>query len=499
MANGIHQYGREALYTDLLVYQMNEQVLRAPQENGVLGLNSEGKEIKWVAVTTDSLNRFRMPRPTGNNMGGRRNMFSNSGYLYVTYTSDKKKIALLNTKGSSAVYVNGEPHTGDPYASGWLYIPVTLKKGLNEFYIRIGFGAVASLSFPEKSVTLNTEDPTLPVLVLQNNNNAVQGAVVVLNNSGKSLTNLSLKSVLQGKEVITSLPNIPAMSSRKIAFAFNGEGIQEEGKHDMELALLQDKKILDEKNIQIETVAPGRSYSNTFTSNIDGSLQYYGVTPQASGDKTNAALFFSVHGAGVEAIGQARAYKPKDWGTLVTPTNRRPRGFNWEDWGRLDALEVLNIAKDKYKPDPQHIYLTGHSMGGHGTWFLGATYPDKWAAIAPCAGYPTLKEYGSHDGQVPDSTEFPVEEMILRAGNQSDVIKLAENYKPLGVYIFHGDSDRVVSVNYARQMRKVLAEFHSDFAYKEYPGGSHWFGDHSVDWPPLFNFFKSHIILPDSA
>src|SRR5690606_11011441 len=91
------------------------------------------------------------------------------------------------------------------------------------------------------------------------------------------------------------------------------------------------------------------------------------------------------------------------------------------------------------------------------------------------------------------------EKILLQAGNQSDVIKLAENYRPLGVYIFHGDSDRVVSVNYARQMKKVLAGFHPDFAYKEYPGGSHWFSNESVDWPPLFNFFKSHTILPDSA
>ena len=53
------------------------------------------------------------------------------------------------------------------------------------------------------------------------------------------------------------------------------------------------------------------------------------------------ALFLSVHGASVEATNQARAYAQKDWGHLVAPTNRRPYGFSWEDWGRMDALEVL--------------------------------------------------------------------------------------------------------------------------------------------------------------
>jgi hypothetical protein len=138
-------------------------------------------------------------------------------------------------------------------------------------------------------------------------------------------------------------------------------------------------------------------------------------------------------------------------------------------------------------------------MGGHGTWFLGATYPDKWAAIAPCAGYPTLKGYGSADGLVPDTSSSPVGSVILRSANQSDVIKLATNYKPMGVYIFHGDSDRVVPVTYARQMKKVLADFHGDISYYEYPGGSHWFGDHSVDWQPLFDYFKWHKRLEDSS
>ncbi|MGH2647149.1 MAG: alpha/beta hydrolase-fold protein, partial [Ginsengibacter sp.] len=284
---------------------------------------------------------------------------------------------------------------------------------------------------------------------------------------------------------------------RKVSFDFNAENISGKGKYNCDLTLLDKNKIIDEKTIIIEAVEPSDHYSETFTSDIDGSLQYYAVTPQST-SADSSALFLSVHGAGVEAIGQARAYHSKDWGTLVAATNRRPRGFNWEDWGRLDALEVLNIAKNEFHPDPKHIYLTGHSMGGHGTWFLGATYPDKWAAIGACSGYPTLKGYGSADGLVPDSSKWPVEQILLRAGNQSDVIKLAHNYKAFGVYILHGDSDKVVSVNYARQMRKVLGDFQPDFSYYEYPGGEHWFGNQSVDWKPLFDFFKWHSLREDS-
>lgn len=290
----------------------------------------------------------------------------------------------------------------------------------------------------------------------------------------------------------TSLPTVLANSTRKVATNLDASAVTNTGDAITYLQLFQGDKPIDQSEIKLRSISNTTSYRKTFVSAIDNSLQYYAVTPAQGGIKENQALFFSVHGAGVEALGQAQAYEAKEWGTLVAPTNRRPRGFNWEDWGRLDALEVLDIAKRTLQPNPYEIYLTGHSMGGHGTWFLGATYPDKWAAIAPCAGYPTLKGYGSADGLVPDKSDNPIEQTLIRSSNQSDVISYASNYKNLGVYVLHGDADRTVSVDYARQMRSVLSQFHPDFSYYEYPGGSHWYSNESVDWKPLFDYFKWH-------
>jgi dienelactone hydrolase len=492
LINAPARYGREALYTDELAYKLYTNTLRTPMDGENFGKDDKGQAMIWKAVTADSANRLFL---RGQGRGG----FGRSGYIYLTYNSEKNQAALLNIKGNSTTYFNGAPHTGDPYSSDWLYIPVNLKKGLNEFFVR-GTFIVADLLFPAKEIFLNTEDATMPFIVAGADNKELTGAVVLINTTKKELRGLKIKSSIGGKEMTTDVPAVPSMSTRKISFNFDGTGINGKGKYDCQLSLSDSKgKLIDETKISIESVNATEQYSNTFVSAIDGSLQYYAVTPQSISAKENSALFLSVHGAGVEAIGQARAYKPKDWGNLVAATNRRPRGFNWEDWGRIDALEVLAIAKQRFKPNPEQIYLTGHSMGGHGTWFLGATYPDKWAAIAACAGYPTLKGYGSADGLIPDSAGSAMEKMLLRSGNQSDVIKLAQNYKPLGVYVFHGDDDRTVSVNYARQMRKILGEFHPDLSYYEYPGGGHWFGDQSVDWKPIFDFFKWHALAVDSA
>lgn len=481
------RYGREAIYTDPLAYKLYTNTLKRPVDGDSFDVNQRGQVIKWQAITADSLNRLRRS-------GG----FGGGGYIYLDYNSPKERIALLNIKGNNSLIFNGESHAGDPYGAGYLFIPVKLKKGINDIYVR-GQNIVADLIFPEKPLLLNTDDPTLPFIVPGNSNDDLMGAIVLINASPKAISGLQVKTTIGGKEMTNPVAPVPAMSARKIIFHFNGAGATTKGQHDCLIQLMENGKVLDKKNIPVDAVDAGDKYSVTFISDIDGSLQYFAVTPQTGPFKPNAALFLSVHGAGVEAIGQARAYQSKDWGNLVAATNRRPRGFNWEDWGRLDALEVLEMAKSKFKPDPKHIYLTGHSMGGHGTWFLGATYPDKWAAIAPCAGYPTLKGYGSADGLIPDSSNIPMEQLLLRSGNQSDVLKMVSNYKPLGIYIHHGDADPTVSVNYARQMRKILGEFHADMSYHEQPGGSHWFGSESVDWAPIFEFFKWHKIADDTA
>lgn len=484
VAGPCHQYGREAIYTDKITYQLIQKTFRTPVEGNVLLIDNQGKELKWQGIIADSLNRFR-------------NSALTNGYLYLTYVSPKETVALLQVAGQAGLYFNGVPRGGDANHYGYMYSPVKVKKGLNEVLVRVGMGGrfqgvTANLIFTEKNTVISTPDMTLPHVVLSEKNEELWAGVVLFNLTEKPLTGLRLRTTVSGKEIITDIPVITALNSRKVGFKIDASAVQQKGDVSCEISLLQNGKVIDKKDILLQAVLPNEHYSNTFISGIDGSIQYFGVAPQKGGQSDTAALFLSVHGAGVEAIGQARAYKPKEWGTLVAPTNRRPRGFNWEDWGRMDALEVLEIAKKKFNPHPLKIYLTGHSMGGHGSWYLGATYPGKWAGVAPCAGYPTLMGYGSADGKIPENSTDPMEKMLLRASKPSNVMALASNYKASGIYVLHGDADRTVSVEYARTMRNTLGAFHNDFSYYEYPNGSHWYGDHSVDWPALFDFFKWH-------
>ncbi len=511
------QYGREAVYTDELLWYHYQGTLASPQVGSSLG-GDENPGNGWSIIQTDTSGFFRPQAGAGGNLnnpnhpaGPGRIDRQTSGtppatqrqrmgptYLYTTYHAPKAQAATLNIRGNSAVLVNGELHAGDPYRMGWMRIPIQLRKGKNEFYIR-GLFVAAELQFPASPVYLDLGDTTVPDIVEGKDNSGLLAGVVIVNTSAKPLTDLTLSATTQGRTGTASVPTIPPHSTRKVAVPIDASQVSATGDIPVALALKQRNKQLDEKALVLRSVPANIPYRVTFVSEIDGSVQYYAVNPSSSGEKPGDALFLSVHGAGVEAIGQAQAYTAKDWGTLVAPTNRRPRGFNWEDWGRIDALEVLALAKQTLKPDSQRIYLTGHSMGGHGTWFLGATYPDNWAAIAPCAGYPTLMGYGSADGLIPEKGRNAMESLLLRSSNQSNVPAYATNYKPLGVYVLHGDADRTVPVTYARQMRDTLGRFHPNFSYYEYPGGSHWYSNESVDWKPLFDYFSWHKRKVDTA
>jgi dienelactone hydrolase len=419
-------------------------------------------------------------------------------YAYLPIPSDAERVMILEVSGHLLAYFNGEPRAADPYGYGYVHLPVALRKGTNDLLVlgspRAG-GVRARLVAPKAAAQLDLADVTQPDLIAGEATNT-HAALPVLNATAGLLDGLMIEATVAGSQpVVTPLPPLPALSTRKAGFGIQGPAPEKDGECAVELRLLkkgQDKP-LDTATLKLAVRKPGQSYKRTFVSDIDGSVQYYAVQPAHApeGAKDAPALVLTLHGAAVEAIGQANAYGNKPWAHIVAPTNRRPYGFDWEDWGRLDAMEVLKIAKTSLNSDPPRTYLTGHSMGGHGTWHVGATFPDRFAAIAPSAGWVSFASYAG--GGTPAAAD-PVQELILRAAHPSDTLALAHNYANYGVYVLHGEADDNVPVGQARTMREVLGKFHPDFAYYERPGAGHWWGNQCVDWPPLFDFLARHTL-----
>lgn len=452
-----------------------------------------GEEVTWQVVEANTNGWFEGPAARG-------------GYIVLTHVADRDAVMVLQAAGHNMVYANGEPRAGDVYANGYVQLPVALHAGTNEFLFATGRGRLrASLSAPRAPQSLLSSDPTLPDLVTGSAGES-WGAVVVMNATREWASGMELVAEVAGKRRVTRVPPLMPSSVRKMGFRMAAPALKAAGDTPLKLSLRQraGRKVLDVENgLKLRVREPGQAQKITFVSRIDGSVQYYaanpGANPSAPGDRP--ALFLTLHGAGVEAIGQAEAYAPKRWGVLVAPTNRRPYGFDWEEWGRLDALEVLDLACQRFAADPARVYLTGHSMGGHGTWNLGANFPDRFAAVGPSAGWISFWSYaGSRRSADPDA----IERMLLRGMACADTLGLSTNFSQLGVYILHGDADDNVPVTQARTMREHLEKFHRDLDWHEQPGAGHWWDDSDeagtgcVDWSPMFDNFARHRRPPPS-
>ena len=129
------------------------------------------------------------------------------------------------------------------------------------------------------------------------------------------------------------------------------------------------------------------------------------------------------------------------------------------EYSEADVMRVLDLMKKNYRVDARRIYLMGHSMGAIGTWYLGAKYPEIWAALAPFSG----------------------------SGNPASIEKM----KNIPQIVVHGDADLTVPVGGSRNMVEAMKKSGVVHQYIEVAGGDHL----NVVGPNLaaaLDFFNKH-------
>jgi predicted esterase len=70
-----------------------------------------------------------------------------------------------------------------------------------------------------------------------------------------------------------------------------------------------------------------------------------------------------------------------------------PESESTNELSEKDVINVLELVLNEYPIDRAAMFLTGHSMGSAGTWYIGAKYSEYWAALAPMSG-PFVQETG---------------------------------------------------------------------------------------------------------
>jgi len=425
-------------------------------------------------------------------------------YAVARVDLDQPTRLLVRADRFYTAYVNGVPQPGDPYMTRAHRTPAQGQAGENivvaSAYMAVKDPEIELFSL-DNEVYFNPSDVTSPDLVAGSQDEQWLG-IAMVNLSSHRLRDVSARVVgnewFEDTEIV--YPSLPANAATQVGFRLVPAKAPAAGGEKWPVTVRIESYSLDwtyETTLELATVAAGVSYKRTRRSNVDHSVQYYGVNPPSGpadpfgeGDP-GYALALSLHGAGVQGIGQAQAYGQKEWAYVVAPTNRRPFGFDWEEWGRLDGIETLEDAMAAFGVNPTHVYVTGHSMGGHGTWQFGVHFADRFRVVGPSAGWSSFYSYG---GSSKPTGPF------ARARASSDTLQYVGNLANRAVYVIHGDADDNVPISEAYLMADAVEPIADEFYFHVQPGAGHWWdgdaapGADCVDWPPLFELMHDRTL-----
>lgn len=468
--------------------------LRHAIESGALQVPDVGHHYgsQWVAFAPGENGQIKVPG------------FGPIIYAIARVDAEEPIRAMANPKGAAQVIVGTRRQPGDMYLAGKHLIPLTFDPGSNILVVMAYFRGQApefqihssqhelvfnpnDLTFPDLRAGQSDSMPMgLPVLNMTHGTVTDAVAIVVANGvfagSSVELAPLGPQTTTQVPFELVPGPDFPTTEETEVVARVRIESPSLEWSYEEDLTLTVRAADFD------------GAERFTFRSSIDDSTQYFGLRRPTGTGAGEHALVLSLHGASVEARGQAAAYSAKEDVMIVAPTNRRPFGFDWESFGRLDAIEVLDLAQSLFPVDPTRVYLTGHSMGGHGSWQLGTLFPGRFALVGPSAGWISFATYG---GAQPYPTG-----PIGWSSFSSDTLEHVVNLAKKAVYIIHGTADDNVPIAQAETMFATLSPFVEDLHFHKEAGAGHWWdGDVSpgadcVDWPPLFELMSERFLDP---
>lgn len=152
------------------------------------------------------------------------------------------------------------------------------------------------------------------------------------------------------------------------------------------------------------------------------------------------------------------------FGPLAAAAGTKAEGARYSagELSELDAMAALKHIREDYNVDADRIFLMGHSMGGGGTYHLGAKYKDVWAGLAPISGL----------GGIADTAA-------------------AEPYRSIPMLVMHGEKDSILPAGISRRTVWALESVGAPHLYLEIPGADHefWIRRGAANMEKVFLFF----------
>lgn len=278
-----------------------------------------------------------------------------------------------------------------------------------------------------------------------------------------------LEAALKAKHQDALAAAVPSAAYRISLFELARAGEINFERIDFHDALKEANSMLDSLGAGNDPFAMRRGeFKKAYLSTVDNTLQPYQVFVPSSYDKSKQfPLIIALHGMGGDENSYFSAYGQGAFKTeaekhgyvVACPKGRKPASMYVGD-AEKDVMDVLAEVRRAYNVDPDRIYLTGHSMGGFGTWSVAMNHPDVFAALAPVSG--------GND-------------------NPSNMSKIAH----IPQIIVHGDDDHTVAVERSRVMVAMGKKLGAEIKYIEVPGGDHG-SVVAPNFPAVFEWFDAH-------
>ena len=207
------------------------------------------------------------------------------------------------------------------------------------------------------------------------------------------------------------------------------------------------------------------------TVSVAGQTYRYQVyVPATYASQTRWPVIVFLHGAGERGadgliqtnVGLAPAIRqnPARFPAIVI-FPQVPTDSHWVGAPADAALAALVQTQKEFRTDPARVYLTGLSMGGHGTWYLAYRRPELFAAIVPLCGW--VVDLDRFRGSVP----------VVPAESGAALPALARRLGKLPIWIFHGEVDGAVPVAGSREPAAALKAAGANVQYTEFLGMNH--------------------------
>ena len=244
----------------------------------------------------------------------------------------------------------------------------------------------------------------------------------------------------------------------------------------------------------------------------DGLYQHYGVyvSPASVLAEAPVPATFWLHWRGGKAH-SAATVSPRimrDFGDGLGGVVIAPRGRGSSTWylgrGHVDVMQVREDALQSFAIDENRVYVSGHSMGGFGSYLMSTMHPDWFAAALPVAGPVTQGMWTGLDFPNCDDFAYDDYSFCYVQTNNGDARtqhtrRLLKNLRNVPIGIYQGGADELVWTSGVTRQVEELVNLGYRHRYYLFPSYEHYSHPVVDEWAEGVRYLKQFTRDPSPA